>query len=156
MHFKIEASFIDIKKFFILLFSRIFTMTISIAWKKNHEYSYAHGKHCKTRGLQSFPFKKSVFRQVECVGKYDNLQLATKNSNCIYRSDCFIYDDILCYQKWPSDTISIKVTKNLCYSLKPFYVMIGILSKYVNITITFGIWIVYHFYKTRWIVLSFN
>lgn len=121
--------------------------------KECPEYTYPHGKHCKPGCSQSFPFINSVFgEQVECVEKCNALKLSTENHNCIYRSECtgFIYDDVWCYQKCPSDTYILRsTTENLCYPRKPVYIMIGVLSLCVSIAITFGTRVVYCYYKIR-------
>lgn len=94
----------DIKKF--VTFCLYYQVDNFICMKECQEYSYLHGKLCKTGCLQFFSFKKMHLHKSnawENAMIYNFLQI--KQLQFTDYTAFFLYDDKLCYQKCPCDTI---------------------------------------------------
>lgn len=114
------------------------------------ENTYPDGKRCKNGCPPSLPFKDYIYKS-KCIEKCEGNELATENNRCILSSECsgFIYYS-WCFQKCPSNIYLLRSgDKKYCKSLIPVYIMIGILSFFVIIAISFGIRVFYHCNKLR-------
>lgn len=129
----------DIKKF--VTFCLYYQVDNFICMKECQEYSYWHGKLCKTGCLHFFSFKKMHLHKSNAWVNamiYNFLQIKqlqfTDYTAFLYMTTNYVIRNapVTLYT-------TIKVTKNLCYSLMSVYVMINILSIFVSISIIYGI-----------------